>query len=82
MGGMAAYQLSALPNTTAVDDAIAAEVAKFESIKLAAAAAKDAKYVSSGIFDPIKFWNDYEKVCHPLPCLARSPAASPAASLA
>ena len=77
MGGMAKYQLVTVANTTAVDDAIVAEIAKFESIKLATAAANDSKYLTSGIFNPIPFWNDHEAVRHAiladrlcLPCSA------------
>ena len=62
MGGLAEYNISAEPNTTAIEDSIAAEITKFESIKLAVAAANDEKYVDSGIFDAVSFWNDYKKV--------------------
>ena len=62
MGGLTEYNLSSAPNTTAIEDRISAEIAKFESIKVALAAANDQKYVDSGIFNAISFWNDHRKV--------------------
>eukprot|EP00966_Prymnesium_polylepis_P086278 1997305-Prymnesium_polylepis.2 len=62
LGGLAKFKLTAAANTTAVDDAIAAEIAKFESIKVALSAAPNKKYISSGIFQPVAFWNDHMKV--------------------
>ena len=62
IGGLAEYNLSSSPNTTAIEDGIAAEIAKFESIKVALAAANDQKYVDTGISDAISFWNDHRKV--------------------
>jgi len=62
MGGLSEYNLSSAPNTTAIEDRIAAEIAKFESFKTALAAAKDEKYVDKGIFNAINFWNDHRKV--------------------
>jgi hypothetical protein len=62
LGALQGYSLTAAPNPTAVEDSIMAEIAKFDSIKVALAASGQEKYTSSGIFDPISFWNDHDKV--------------------
>ena len=60
LSGVAQFQVSRTTNATAVEDKIAAEIAKFEALKLTAGT--DDKYKKNGFFDMLAFYNDYQNV--------------------